>query len=126
MMSPSIRVQRAVTARETWVVVLVVLPCVAVPTALAMGFLWRAMDQERAARQAQEGSSVACVCWMRRARWMRGSNASPRCIRWNCEGWLRRRRLRRRQLRACVTASSRCARDSPLILTAACRWKTAR
>lgn len=55
MMSPSIRVQRAVTARETWVVVLVVLLCVAVPTALAMGFLWRAMDQERAARQAQEG-----------------------------------------------------------------------
>jgi len=55
MTSSSIRVQRAVTARETWVVVLVVLLCVAVPTALAMGFLWRAMDQERAARQAQEG-----------------------------------------------------------------------
>jgi len=55
MTSSSIRVQSAVTARETWVVVLVVLLCVAVPTALAMGFLWRAMDQERAARQAQEG-----------------------------------------------------------------------
>ena len=39
MTSTSIRVQRAVTARETWVVVLVVLLCVAVPTALAMGFL---------------------------------------------------------------------------------------